>query len=225
MRNLILSLVLLLPLPSIAGTKVLDTLTVSKYVTPDIYEVPITVKAKSFKEEEVLSKLAKVDRSLKSLNLPYQGGTFQVYENRYWDSARKEYITEGFVGTIRYTFNLKNVEQQEEIFKTLNYYSKAEKVRYSVDSPRWIVSEQKRERVREKLKKKLIKKAIKESKELSRELGSYCSIAEIRFKPFSNYPIPIYRAALKSQIAPQPKKNAKEIYIKANVEFRCDRRR
>ncbi|MEO2082956.1 MAG: hypothetical protein ABGX12_02890, partial [Desulfurobacteriaceae bacterium] len=97
---------LLLLFSTATAGEIVDTITVSRGVLPDIYVVPVTVKVHALSEESVLKALGTVDTYLRELKLPYGGGNYVVRERREWNPVKKRYVFEGFEGSAYYTFKL-----------------------------------------------------------------------------------------------------------------------
>ena len=216
--------IIFLTATALAGTKISDTVTASRYAKPDTYVIPINVKIKSWDEGKILTTLSILDEKIRNLKLPYEGGNYRVEENRIWDTTKKRYVTEGYIGTIHYTFKLKNVQKQNEIFTLLNEESKQLGFQYTVGSPHWEVSQSKRQKVISELKKALIRKSLKEAKEFGRELNEVCTVESISFNPFSQPIFPLYRSNVKTLSAPVPARTFQRISVKANVKFSCYKR-
>ncbi len=212
---------LLLLFSTAEAGEIVDTITVSRSVLPDVYVVPLTVKVRALSEESVLKVLGTVDTYLRELKLPYDGGNYVVRERREWNPVKKRYVFEGFEGSAYYVFKLKEVSRQSEILKALKRAKEQVDFRYSVSSPHWEISKLLRQQVTAVLKKEILIKAKSEAGDFGKLLGKSCSVEFVGFQP-RRLPFPIVKSAVRAEsIAPEPPKREREITLRAEVKFKC----
>ena len=159
MKNLLLSILILLT-PSVAlSTEIRDTLVVSREVKPDIYCVSLNVSFRGNSESAVLQALSETDTHIRALNLNYTGGKFTVFPSREWIPEERKYRIVGFVGRIDYRFTLKKPSQQEEVIKALEEVKRRIPINYTISSVGWCISKPLMRRVQQELKIKALKEA------------------------------------------------------------------
>jgi hypothetical protein len=201
-------------------TLIKDTLEVSKSVQPDVYSLTFRVSSRGKSEENVLKSLSTADEYIRSLNLPYSGGNFRIYPLKEWDSVRKVYRIDGFSGEVLYRFKLKNVLQQEDIFRALNSAKEKFPISYSILDSKWVVSERRKNKTLRDLKMEILNSAKREKKLFEKELKKRCSIKSISFSSANPFPI-LEKVRILKATAPQPKKEREEIKLRARVIYIC----
>ncbi|SMO45238.1 hypothetical protein SAMN06269117_10512 [Balnearium lithotrophicum] len=201
-------------------TVIKDTVEVSKSVQPDVYSLTFKVSSRGKSEENVLKSLSTADEYIRGLNLPYSGGNFIIYPLKEWDSVRKVYRIDGFSGEVLYRFKLKNVLQQEDIFRALNMAKEKSPISYSILYSKWVVSEKKKSGALKSLKVGILNTARQEKKIFERELNKRCFIKSISFSSVNPFPILENVRAFKIT-APKPKREREEIKLRARVVYIC----
>ncbi len=202
------------------GLEISDNLKVFTTVKPDTFVLPLKVEVRAKYESEVVNTLGAIDSLVRSLNFKYEGGIYTVEELREWDSNLKKYIKKGFKGTISYRFFLKKPEEQSKILNTIENYKSKKSFIYSIESPHWEISPNKREYVLEELKRNLIETAKREAQIFSDTLDKNCKLESITFRPYYYYNR-FFPNKRNVGIPPIPTRSDREIFLEANVKFRC----
>ncbi|RKQ61592.1 hypothetical protein C7457_1028 [Thermovibrio guaymasensis] len=205
------------------GTTISDSITVWEWTQPDSYKISITVKARGNREEEVLKALQTADDYLRRTELEYTGGNFSLWPVREWDPQEKRYVDLGFRGSCVYTFHLKSPKEQGKIFKALEEAQGISSFKYTVNSTKWEVSWEKRERTLQKLKSKALKEILFQSNRFGKILKEKCTLKEVSFSPkyspsFSTYKL----VRTPTTPAPQPKRSPERIELKASYKLECN---
>jgi uncharacterized UPF0160 family protein len=217
LKFLLLIWALLAP-PLCSGAEISEQLSVYREVKPDIYLFPVEVKSEGKREEEVIENLSTVNSLLKSLNIPYKGGSLYLSPKLKWNSTKRAYERLGFVGKVKYIFLLKEPVEQDYILKTLEEAKKRAKFVYFLEEPRWELSKEKRREVEKELRRQLLQELVKEAKAFSKILGKKCYIESVSFESPSRFPI--YKAA-SSPKSPAPILENKEIKVSARAKLEC----
>jgi len=98
-------------------TKITITLAKARQLTPDVLMMNIEINVSTSKETEAVNMLGELDKSIKKLGIEYSGGKYSVYKNCWWEKDRQK--CSGSKGVIRYTFQLKDPNEQNNILKFL----------------------------------------------------------------------------------------------------------
>ena len=204
------------------GATISDSITVWKWVQPDTYNISITVRARGNSEEEVLEALRTADDYLRRTGLNYTGGNFSLWPVREWNPKEKRYVELGFSGSSTYTFHLKSPKEQGEIFRALEEARRVAGFKYSVNSARWEVSWERRERALEELKGKALEGALKEGESFGKILKERCILKEISFSPNTPPPFPVLKGVKAMGVsAPEPKRSSERVELRASFKLEC----
>ena len=219
--NALLTVLALLLIPSYAvATEIKDTVVASQEVKPDVYCVSVTVSVRGNSEAFVLQSLKRADDYVKRLHLRYTGGNFTLYPETEWNPVEKRYFVTGFAGKIRYTFQLKDPAEQEEIVRALETAKVGAPLTYTISSVGWCISEPLKRRTLLRLKLKALKEAEREASVFGREFHSTCRIEKISF--LSSEPPLILETLRKGKLAlPEPPQTSKRLTVKASTVIKC----
>ncbi len=224
MGKLLLFIFLLFPAVLFAeeGVTIKTTISISRYVIPDTYLLPVSVSVKLKEEPKVLNILGDVDKKLRSLGFNYKGGSYSVYKVTRWDPVKKRSVFDGFKGNVDYRFYLKDPSLQDKVLSLLAKLQKRYPLEVTVNNPQWIISNDKVSVIKDGLSADLLKRAIGLSSKFGNVIGKKCSLKEVDFVSRPYYPIR-YKSLGKgaSVSAPIPKRSEQEISVEANVTFIC----
>jgi hypothetical protein len=184
-------------------------------IVPSLYRLLIEVDTKGKSEWEVLNTLTAVDNGIKTLNIPYKGGSFKVYPLEIFDKSTKTYKVIGFKGEIRYEFLTKEPSKTAKIFYLLENIKRNYPITYRVLSENWTIPQKVIKRTKEQLREELIEKVQKLKEFYSEKLNKDCDVKEIRLEDYYNY-IPYRNSPI-----PTPVKGEKGISLTAEVIFEC----
>ncbi len=207
-------------------TKVSITFEERKELTPDIFQMFLSVNVLTNKEREAINMLGDVDKEIRTIGLNYSGGNYSIYKNCWWEKEKRK--CSGFRGTLNYNFQLKDVKEGNKILEIIDSFKEkyGASLNYSLSEPQWILSEKTRKSAEEELKLSLLDTAKAFLKKLSNKLEKKCSISHVdydlkapSFREFSAFQA---RSAEQAPIeAPEPKKEKQVITINANVKYVC----
>lgn len=209
-------------------TRISITLEERKELSPDILNMTLTINVIATKEAEVINILGSIDKSIRSFNLKYSGGSYSVYKNCWWEKDRRK--CHGYKGDMSYSFELKEAKEQNKILEAMDSFKEqfVEKMNYTVSNPQWLISEKKAKAEENELKIQVIDSAKEFAKKASEKLSKICSITSINYDVRRPYlwesPVLMKSAPVMEKAvieAPEPKKEEKSLSVRATVGFIC----
>lgn len=210
------------------STRISITLEERKEITPEIFVLPFSVNVTASKEADVVNILGSVDKAIRLLNFNYKGGSYSVYKNCWWEKGKRKCA--GYKGELHYTFELRNVENQNKIIDAVEEIKETygESISYSVSEPRWLVDEKQIRKAEEGLKLSIIATAVEFGKKAGEKLNKTCTVSNIDYdarRPQLRPILPqLYKGATEKTTlteAPEPKKEESTISVRATVRYIC----
>ena len=193
-----------------------ERITVKTYIEPSVYVFPVKVSVKARTEDEVLNALSAVDNGVKALNIPYEGGQYEIFPLEVCPKGEKPCKVVGFKGVILYRFLLKNPSDSSRVVYLLENIKRNYGITYLLGKPYWTIPEGVREKIISRLREKLLKRVKDLAGFYSRTFHKECKVEKINFERGFYYPTPY-----KFSFPPVPKKGKEEISLSAEVVFEC----
>ena len=179
------------------ATVILDEISSSTQITPDMMTSSFTITKKAKSPSQILDSFKNINEHLKEFNnkgIKCIGGASNVSPEYKYTNNVQTHI--GYVGSISYSCEFKKIEKYNEALDIR--LNKDETI--SLNPINWVVSPQARTQIDKELEYDIYQKSMSKSEELSKIFNKNCKLEEVNFLNQANV-YPTQRFAMKSMVA------------------------
>lgn len=177
------------------ATVIVDEISDSKELIPDMMNGAFTISKKSQSPAKIADSFKQLNDHIKEYNskaIICKGGNSSISPEYKYDKGVQSQI--GYVGTISYSCEFKKIEKFNEI---LGYKLSSDEA-ITLSPINWIVSSKKEEETKKELEYNIYKNSISKAKELSQIFNKSCKVDELNFVDQGYVPYGVQRNMLKS---------------------------
>lgn len=210
---------------SASATVILDEISSSTQITPDMMTSSFTITKKAKSPSQILDSFKNINEHFKEFNnkgIKCIGGASNVSPEYKYTNNVQTHI--GYVGSISYSCEFKKIEKYNEALDIR--LNKDETI--SLNPINWVVSPQARTQIDKELEYDIYQKSMSKSEELSKIFNKNCKLEEVNFLNQANA-YPTQRFAMKSMVAAtdaisefEPIQSDQTISKKAYVTIKCE---